>query len=96
MIAASARLVQISIDCIATLISGLGGMTEKPMRLERVPASLDDVSRSCAVRGQAIVTLARKPLRLSYEGSLRLNMCRKGLVGTLRAAAHWGDEHLLV
>jgi hypothetical protein len=32
MIAASARFVQISIDCNATLISGFGGMTEKPMK----------------------------------------------------------------
>src|SRR5688572_7393679 len=32
MIAASARLVQISIERSATLMSGLGGITEKPIR----------------------------------------------------------------
>src|ERR1700694_196856 len=49
MIAASARLVQISSDCTATLRSGFGGTTEKPIRYDRVP--LEDTSGAGGSRG---------------------------------------------
>jgi hypothetical protein len=64
MIAASARLLQMPSDCTATLMSGLGGTTEKPIKYERAP--VEEIFGSSEARGQALDTASKaavKPLR---------------------------------
>jgi hypothetical protein len=97
MIAASARLVQISIDLTATLMSGVGGTTEKPIRYERVPS--DDIFGSGADRGHAVVTTTTKEVATAQLRGLIITReydPERQQMGHAQMAGYRPDETLLV
>ena len=70
--AASARFVQVSIDRTASLISGFGGTTEKPMKYDR--GTREATSGSRDVGAHAIVAAAKGTVQPNTPADFTLMM----------------------